>query len=235
MYVVSVELCEAIAKVRRKLRKVPKKNILFMDESSFRLNECARKTLVAPGESEKVMVEENTSYASRYDIIGFLSHQGVLPPIIYSPEERKILHTDGITGDMLNSFIEDYLARSVAALDIYPMFLLCDRSRIHNCEKMKESFENGLCFEVIDISFLPAQAAKRLSPLDNCLFADWKRRCREHYPITAANIKQIMSDEWERTPISKVEAYYKHSLFLQRADVYGDCPLPSLHHHHSSC
>lgn len=229
--IVSKELCEAIAKVRRKLQRVPKKNILFMDETHFKLNECARKTLVVPGESECIVVHDSTSYAGRYDMICFISGEEVFPPMIYSPKDREELGVKGITGDMLNSFIEDYLARAIAAKDRYPLYLLCDKSTIHNIEKMKEAFQNGLCFEIVDISFLPTQAAKRLSPLDNSLFADWKNRCRDHHPITPENIKQIMSDEWERTAKEKIKAYYKHCALARRRNPYHDCPLPTVHQH----
>ena len=164
-------------------------------------------------------------------MITFLSGEEVFLPMIYSPEDRKQLKVDGITGDMLNSFIEDYLGRAIAAKDRYPLYLLCDKSKIHNIEKMKESFQNGLCFEIVDISFLPTQSAKRLSPLDNSLYADWKRRCRQHHTITPDNIRQIMSDEWEQTAKEKIKAYYKHCGLTYSSDPYHDCPLPTVHQH----
>ena len=49
------------------------------------------------------------------------------------------------------------------------------------------------CQDVQDIWFMPKQAAKRMSPLDNALFHDWKERCRKREPIRKNNIEQIMA------------------------------------------
>jgi hypothetical protein len=228
---VTKQACIDIEKLRAKLRRIPKKNIIFMDETYFRLSDAPHSTLVFPGESEYVEVEQNSHYAARYDMITFISGEKVFPPIIYSPEDRKALKVDGIRGWMINDFITDYLARASAALDQYPLYLLCDKSNAHNLEEMKESFELGLCFEIVDISKLPTQAAKRVSPLDNGIYADWKKRCRSHYPITKKNIKQIMSDEWEKTTAKQIKKCYKHCGLTNTHNPYFDCPAPSSHKH----
>jgi len=231
MSLVSKELCEAIAKVRRKMRQIPNAKIVVMDETYYTLSEAPKRTLVYPGHKALVQVFDNSRYAGRYDMISFISGEKVHPPIIFSPEERKERRVKGITSDMLNSYIEDYLARSIAALDKYPLYLLCDKSSIHNPSKMKESFENGLCFEIVDISFLPTKSAKRLSPLDNGLYHSWKEGCRNHFPLTPKNIKQIMSDEWENIEQEKITAAYRHCGLTRARDPYFDCPLPALHRH----
>jgi hypothetical protein len=231
LMLVTKQACIEIEKLRSKLRRIPKKNIIFMDETYFRLSDAPRSTLVFPGESEYVEVADNSHYAARYDMITFISGDKVFPPVIYSPEDRKALKVDGIRSEMVNDFITDYLARSIAALDRYPLFLLCDKSNAHNLEKMKESFELGLCFEIVDISKLPTQAAKRVSPLDNGIYADWKKRCRSHYPINKKNIEQIMSDEWEKTTPKQIAACYKHCGLTPAHNPYFDCPAPSSHQH----
>lgn len=223
-------LCNEIASLRRKLRRVPKRNIIFVDESQLRLNDCPSSTLVAPGENACAVVYNDTSYATRYDIIGFVNSEQVFSPMIYGPEERKQWGSKGITSNMFNTFIEDYLARSIAALDQYPLVLCCDKSNAHNAEKIKESFENGLCFEISEIIYLPTASAKRISPLDNELWADWKRRCRLHN-LSPSNIKQVMSDEWEQTATNKLQHYYKRCIGTARSSPYFDCPLPSQHQH----
>lgn len=229
--IVSKELCVEIAKVRNKLQRIPFRNIIFLDETYLRISDSPRQTLLMPSETECVIVEENSSYAARYDMITFVSGEEVFPAKIYSPQDRAQLGVSGITTDMLHAFIEDFLGRAIAATDRYPLYLLCDKSTIHKIDQLKESFENGFCFEIVDISLLPTKSAKRLSPLDNGLYHDWKERCRKHYPISYSNIKQIMNDEWEKTTKEQLRSYYKHCLFSRGSNVYQDCPLPNVHLH----
>lgn len=229
----SKPLCDAIAKVRNRLRHIPNSNILYLDETYYRLDEAPKHTLVAPAQYEFVQVYADSRYAGRYDMITFISGDTVLPPIIYSPEERKELEVKGIRAFMLNEFIEDYIGRAVAGLDKYPLYLMCDQSNIHNLEKMKESFEDGFCFEIVDISFLPATAAKRLSPLDNGIYYSWKERCRNHYPLNPNNIKQIMNDEWMKITPQQIATAFKHCGLSNTLDTYYDCPNPDTHKHRS--
>lgn len=202
-----------------------------MDETHFRLNEARKRTIVAEGECPFVQVTQNSQYASRYDMITFISGKEVFPPIIYSPQDRKRLGVKGITSEMLNNFIADFLARAIAGTDRYPLFLLCDQAKIHNVQAMRESFEIGLCFEIVDISKLPPESAKRLSPLDNGLLHDWKQRCRRHYPITKNNIKQIMSDEFNNITTKQLKSYYNACGLTSARDTYFDCPAPATHQH----
>jgi hypothetical protein len=202
-----------------------------MDETGMRLSECQLFTIVLPNNKPNIEVSNNTNYADRYDMITFISGETVLPPIIYTPEDRAVRGVKGITGDMLNSFIEDYLARSISGLDKYPLYLFCDKSKIHNIERMKESFENGLCFEIVDISFMPAKASKRLSPLDNGLYHSWKQRVRKHHPITENNLVQLMNDEWMKTTAKQIANAYKHCGLTYSQNIYKDCPLPANHAH----
>ena len=196
----------------------------------MRLNDSTNRTLVAPGEIARTRVYDATNYSERYDMICFVTGEEVLPSKIFGPEERKEWKSQGITGDMLNSFIEDYLGRAIAGIDRFPLYLLCDKSRIHNIENMTESFQMGFCFEIVNISFLPTQSAKRLSPLDNSLFNEWKSHCRQHY-LTPANIRQVMNDEWSRICGESLKANYQRSLGRARQSPYFDCPLPTLHKH----
>jgi hypothetical protein len=228
---VSEELCIEIGRIRNKLKRIPKSNILWMDETYYRLNDSQRRTLVLPQNKPIVKVKSTDKYGPRYDMITFINGDQVFPPIIYTPEERKKRRVKGITADMLNSFIEDYLARSIAGIDKYPLYLLCDKSSIHNIEQMKESFQNGLCFEIVDISFMPTKSAKRLSPLDNGLYHLWKNNVRKTYPQDEKNIVQIMSDEWNKITKEQIHKMLKHCKVTYGGDVYGDCPCPKLHSH----
>ena len=51
-------MCEDIANMRRKIQRVSKKRIIFMDEVAVKLNEGENYTLILPGEKEYVTVTE---------------------------------------------------------------------------------------------------------------------------------------------------------------------------------
>ena len=197
----------------------------------MRVSAAQSHTLVSPGETAYVIVEDDTSYARRYDMIACCSYDRVFPPKIFSPADRGEEGVKGINTAMLISYIQDILAQAVGAMDVYPVILVLDRSRIHGEEKIIEAFHDWGCQELKQVIKMPTQAAKRMSPLDNSLFHDWKVRCRKRNGITNINIEQIMADEWNNTDVEKIQSYYHHCLLFQRQDVYADCPLPAQHRH----
>ncbi len=232
-FLVSIQHCESIAKLRRKLQNISKRKILFLDETALRLNEAATTTLVYPGETEYVIVDENTAYSKRFDMIACCSGAQVFSPIIFSPKERKQAGVKGINTKMLIQYIENILAQAVGAIDEYPMYLVLDKSSIHNEQEILDAFHYNGCQSLVQVTKMSTQAAKRMSPLDNTLFAEWKQRCRNHDRITMRNIEQIMNDEWNNITPEHLYSYYHHCGLTSRVDPYTDCPLPSTHIHNT--
>jgi hypothetical protein len=226
---VSAGLCEQIAKVRRKLQRVGKHKIIFLDETHLRLSEAPLNTLVLPGEQPYITAAATASYAPRYDMIASCSGKEQLLPIIYAPKERGA----GITLNMLVRFIDDLFAQQLRALDRYPLTLVLDAASIHNEEKIMEALKDRGCGEVTRIIKMPAHSAKRLSPLDNALLHDWKEAVREMGQLKAATIKQHMSQAWELLPARFLRAHYRHCGLMRGQDVYFDCPEPDAHKHSS--
>ena len=89
----------------------------------------------------------------------------------------------------------------------------------------------GGCDLIADILIMPTQAAKRMSPLDNALFATWKRNIKNRGPVKDSNIVDLMYDEWDQLTAADILPHYRHCLLMQRQDVYGDCPDPPAHGH----
>jgi hypothetical protein len=85
---VSPEICEQIAKVRRQLQRIGTGHILFLDETYKREGDVDEYSIFLPGASHHRDLCQ-LSYAARYDMIACCNGQTVLPPIIYSPKERK--------------------------------------------------------------------------------------------------------------------------------------------------
>jgi hypothetical protein len=228
---VSAELCEQVASVRRKIRRIGTRKVLFLDETAERLSEAPTHTIVLPGEQPIVEATETSSYSKRYDMIACCTSDRVLLPKIYTPAERSDAGVKGINGSMLRQFVDDMLAQAVEGLDRYPLMLVLDRAPIHlNTDTLLQAFHDRGSQAIREVQLLPPNAAKRVSPLDNALFHDWKQVCRKHTPLTEDNIVQVMSDAWEKMD---PKPHYKHCGLTRSKDVYFDCPDPVGHKHDS--
>jgi hypothetical protein len=224
---VSAETCEQIASVRRKLQRIGTHRILVIDETHKRVGDVDNYTIVLPGEPDYIETAETSKYATRYDMIACCTSNEVLPPMIYSPSERG----DGVTTEMLLDYIRNLLAQAAGALDRYPLYLLLDRSGIHNEQKMMQEFHDWGCQELVEIIKIPAAAAKRLSPLDNALFNLWRQFVLEDGPLTKVNIRRRMSDAWNRIIRRHILPQYKKCGLMRHQDPYFDCPNPAVHRH----
>jgi hypothetical protein len=101
---------------------------------------------------------------------------------------------------------------------------------IHQQDLVRVFHDRG-CQDVKEVWFMPTQAAKRMSPLDNALFHLWKDKVRQHAPLTDHNIVQIMNDEWNNLPSSHIHSQFRKCLLMRNQNEYGDCPAPSTHAH----
>lgn len=220
-------MCEQIAQVRRKLQRIGTNHILFLDETYKREGDVDNYSIVLPGEPPYIESSCTSRYATRFDMIACCSGRTVLPPIIYSPAERGA----GVTTAMLLEYIRNLLAQAAGALDVFPLYLVVDRASIHDEQKMMEAFHDWGCQELTEVIKLPPASAKRLSPLDNCLFNLWRQRTLQGGPLTRGNIKQRMSDAWSSITKEDIQAQYRHCGLMARRDVYFDCPNPSVHRH----
>lgn len=228
--IVSSELCDEIAELRRKIQRTRKKRIIFTDEVGVKLNETEGFTLVFPGEESYLEASDTTSYAARYDMIAFCNGEQVLPPFIITPEDRKRQGISGVTKKLLHISIQKLFAQAVGGLNEYPIFIVADKASIHKKDLLQAFHEMG-CQDVKDVWLMPTQAAKRMSPLDNALFHHWKGRVRKHAPLTTDNVVQIMNDEWNNLSAELIHSQFRKSLLLRRQDPYADCPEPASHQH----
>ncbi|CAF3491093.1 unnamed protein product [Rotaria sp. Silwood2] len=180
--------CDAIAKLRRKLQRVSINEVIFIDETHVKIDEVPRKTLVAPA------------------IVG----NRVLPPIIFTPEDRRTRNVKGINSDLFIEFIENVLCPSITELDPCPMYLVSDKSNIHNASKIEQAFRNVGYTGLTEVLILPTQAAKRVSPLHNTLFHEWKERIRKHSLLAEETLSTTMINEWYNTNEENIKHHYDH-------------------------
>jgi hypothetical protein len=215
--------------MRRKLQRCRTTRVMFLDETALRLSEAPTHTIVLPGEQAYVVATETSSYSKRYDMIACCVGDRVLLPKIFTPNERKGADVKGINRAMLLQFVDDVLAQAVEGLDRYPLTLVLDRAAIHkNLDALRQAFHDRGSESIRDILLMPPNAAKRLSPLDNAMFHDWKEACRKHCPATERTIQRIMSDAWMKM---KPKPHYKHCGLTRNTDLYFDCPAPTVHQH----
>ena len=225
--------CYAIAKLRRKLQRVSINKIIFIDETNVKVNEVPRKTLVAPGEKPFVIVTDSSSYAARYDMIAAIVGNRVLPPIIFTPEDRRTRNVKGLNSDMFIDFIENVLCPSITRLDPCLMYLLLDKLNIHTTSKIEQAFRNVRYTGLAEVLILATQAAKRVSPLDNTLFHEWKERIRKHSLRTEETLSTTMINEWHNAKEENIKHHYDYCAITSGRDMYKDCPSPLKHRHFS--
>lgn len=216
--------------MRRKLQRLEKNRVIFLDETAMRLSAAPTTTVVLPGQQPYVLATETASYSKRFDMIAAVNGNQVFIPKIWAPLDRKGWGVKGINTEMLLDFIYSTFGQETAALDDPPLTLVVDRANIHNEEEILTAFrERG--GHVLQVLKMPTNAAKRLSPLDNALFHDWKEAVRKRGPMTLRNIEQVMSDEWNKITATRIQAHFKHCGLMGYTDVYFDCPDPINHQH----
>lgn len=216
--------------MRRKIQRISKDRVLFLDETAVRLSEAPTSTLVARGQQPYVLATETSSYSKRFDMIACCNGKQVFPPMIFTPSERSDAGVRGINKKMLVKYIQQILAQQIGALNKYPIFLVLDRAPIHKGDLLQEFHDMG-CQDLKEILLMPTNAAKRMSPLDNALFHDWKEAVRKRGPMTLRNIEQVMADEWNNLPSAKIQAHYQHCGLTRPQNEYADCPHPDQHAH----
>jgi hypothetical protein len=67
---------------------------------------------------------------------------------------------------MLIKCIQRTLAQVRGALNRYPLFLVLDRSLIHNKPNILDNFHDNGCQELAEVWKMLTKAAKRIQPLD---------------------------------------------------------------------
>ena len=230
-FAVLPDLCMVIAKMRREFMAFKKKKLLFLDETYIRIGIHPGRTVVAPGQQRYIVVEDTDAYAPRYDMIACIAGDWVFPPIIFTPEDRMDWDVRGVRKWMLYKYIHDVLAQAVEALDEYGVVLVMDRASIHNPEEMLQEFQDAGCGIIKEVRLMPAYAGKRLNPLDNAIFYEWKEAVRAEGPINKQNIVSIMHKKWMDIPPEHIWAHYHHCALMCANDPYKDCPDPSAHRH----
>lgn len=227
---VSFDFCESIADVRRLLQRISKSCLLVLDESHVELGIAPTRTVVLPDDQPIVEVEESGSYTRRYDTLHCCSINRVFEMMIVTPEERAETEVKGIRSAKIKSWLTAVVARQVRTLNLPYVYVMCDRASIHTKKGIIEAFAQG-GVAVTQVILMPARSAKRLSPLDNALFHDWKFKITDKSTVTTANIESRMVDAWNALSAKQIHSHFRNCGLMRGCDVYFDCPEPAVHQH----
>ncbi|CAF1450299.1 unnamed protein product [Rotaria sordida] len=162
-----IEYWNNIAKFRRFLQRIGNNRLVFIDEMAIYSIMIPRRTLVAPEHEPVIIVEKPSAYAERYDFIGAINGSQAIACMILSPTDRKNRHIEGITKEILNEWIVNTLAPAINRLSVNNVYLIYDKSRVHNKADMIQALKTGKCKSIIDVCYMPTASAKHISPLDN--------------------------------------------------------------------
>lgn len=206
---------------------------MVLDETSVRLSEAPRSTIVLPGNTQYVVSSSTDHFAKRYDMIACIHFNGVFTPKVISPEMRAEAGARGITSAMLIEYITEELASEVVGLGLRAPSMLLDKASIHAEQRIRDAFQSKRV-RLAQVLSTPTASAKRISPLDNALFHEWKERIRLHCPLTQENIEQVMIDCWKETTAASIHHYYHHCGLMRDQDPYFDCHAPEEHEHWTS-
>src|SRR5579871_6062126 len=97
-----------------------------------------RQTLVAPGQQPLILVQKPSAYAKRFDFIGAVNDSQPIACGTFTPENRVSLRVKGFRQKVINQWITDILAPSINQLRIKNVYLICDKSTVHNQVNMMQ-------------------------------------------------------------------------------------------------
>lgn len=216
--------------MRRLIQQFPKKGLLVLDETGFKLGQTQRTTVIMKGNQPFTEDAHAGPYAPRYDMIACIHFHGDFTPMIVTPEMRKEAGSQGITTDMLCSYITETLAPEVKALHLPRLALVLDQASIHSTRRIIEAFAKKHV-HLEHVWKLPTASSDRVSPLDNTLFHQWKDLIRECRNVSTANIVEVMLDCWQRISVESIQHYYHLCGLTRSEEPLFDCPAPAEHQH----
>lgn len=204
--------------MRRKLQRIAKKRLVFLDQTGIELGASPRYGLSVAGQEAKVAIESKNLYPKRVDIMGAISYDKTLSLEISLPSKRSNEKRKGYRKRDILKFISSQLAKALPKLKIKDMILLIDKGCRVSREEAMQAFQNGNCHCVKDVMILPTQSGKHISPLDNCLWHELKDDVRTQVPTTEEDMVRAIRYSWKKISSDHLHRYYKHCALTRGQD-----------------
>jgi hypothetical protein len=214
---------EPIASFRRKAQRVPKKRLVFMDQTPMYLGSVAKRSMAPPGRPAIISSKSTTWYPPRVDFMGSVSYHRVLSCKTTTPTMRQWMKVRGWRKWMVLGYLKTRLARDLNGLGESGIILVIDKALRIKSEEAKQALIDGGCTCISEVWIIPTGAGKHVSPLDNHLWADLKKRVNDRDPKTPNLVSWAMKVEWKRVSPEHIHHYYSGSGL-----TYGTNPYKGL-------
>lgn len=113
-------------------------------------------------------------------------------------------------------FLRKKVAKDAMEIDNRGVNVVIDKAlRIWPDEAM-EALEKGGARSVEQVLVIPSAAGKHVSPLDNCLWANWKKTVRSKQPQTVPAICRAMVSAWKGIKKGEIWNSYRHCGLTKR-------------------
>ncbi len=103
-------------KFRRKLQRIPKKRLVFIDQSSIELGASPRRGLHVQGKKPKSAMLPSLIYPKRVDFMGAISYNKVLSIEISNPTQRRQEQRKGYRKNDILKFIQTKVSKDLMKL-----------------------------------------------------------------------------------------------------------------------
>lgn len=221
---------DSVVEIRKKLSRVAKKRLVFIDGSGIRSEPRPLKGLAPSGQTPKTTAEKPEKYEPRVDIIGAVSYNAPLAcETKTSTQRRKIPNpkkkktgVKGYTKPMVKNFLKNKLAPKIMDMKIKDVVVCMDKGLSFKEEEAKEQLEAGGAQNVKEVLILPTNTAKHVSPLDNTLWHSLKERVRARKPRTENGTARILKEEFMAISETNIQSYFKKCKLTWRSDPSGD-------------
>jgi hypothetical protein len=213
---------KAVAKVRKKLQRKAKRDIVFIDQSAIKLNPQRGYGLAPAGQRAVVSGVKPEAYENRYDFMGAINSEKTLALDHMTPAWRQWYECKGWTKELVLNFIAGNLRRKMVSENLKSPIICIDKALSITPAQVKNRLRMSGYTDIGDVVVLPTASAKHISPLDNCLWKEWKGRIRRAKPSTNDSMVEEMLRSWEAITPEHLAHYYRHCALMRGADPYQE-------------
>jgi hypothetical protein len=214
----------AVEKFRRKLQRISKKKLIFIDQSSIEIGARPHRGLHVQGKQPKSAMHRSSVYPKRIDIMGAISYNKVLSVETNTPAQRRQERRKGYRKIDILNFIQTKVSRDLVRLGEDDVVFILDKGCNLTVDEVKAAFKKGRCNLVKDVLLIPTSAGKHVSPLDNCLWHQLKEGVRAKCPIDEEATIAAIKSSWKEVSKDNLNNYYRHCALMRRQDVSKDLP-----------
>ena len=211
---------EQLAVCRRKLQRIGKERLLCIDQTGIKGSMRSRYSLAPPGVNAQVHIQRPPTYTQRYDVMGALLGDRLLPVDILTPYKKGQLHIRGYTKELLLSYFRTKVAPELITLGREGIVVCMDQGLTVTKQEVIDAFNDGGYTSTQDVVMFPTGTGKYLNPLDNTFWHAFKVRFESYAPTTKAQIINAIHQSWNAATQQEINNYYHHCALYVGDDPY---------------